>query len=171
MNFTTQNLKTERQWRSSTGMDKPRFDKLLTAFQAAFERHFGQTMQERQANNPQDCVVTSYEELLFFTLFSFRADLVYDLLGLVVGFDSSNAKRTESLGIIVLQEALYELGHTPTREFKTPEEFKEYFKKHVLLIIDGTEQRRQRPTDYLVQKKAYSGKKKPTLHSYFGIGW
>lgn len=161
MNFSTKNLKTERQWRSSTGMNKPRFDKLLTAFQAAYERHFGQTLSERQANNPQECVVTTYEELLFFTLFSFRADLVYDLLGLVTGFDASNAKRTENVGTTILQKALYELGHAPAREFKNPQEFKGYFKKHTLLIIDGTEQRRQRPAKYEIQKKVYSGKKKP----------
>lgn len=162
MNISTANLKTERQWRSVTGMDKPRFDKLLLAFQAAYERHFGQTIEERQANNPQECVVTTYEELLLFTLFNFRADLVYDLLGFVSGFDGSNAKRTEDLGVTILQSTLLELNHTPKREFKTPEEFKEYFKKHTTLIIDGTEQRRQRPANNLAQKEAYSGKKKLT---------
>lgn len=162
MNLSTANLKTERQWRSATGMDKPRFEKLLTAFQAAYERHFGQTIKERQANNPQECIVATYEELLLFALFSFRADLVYDLLGFVSGFDGSNAKRTENLGVTILQSTLLELNHTPKREFNTLEEFKEYFKKHSTLIIDGTEQRRQRPVNNLAQKEAYNGKKKLT---------
>jgi hypothetical protein len=161
MNISLSQLKTERHWRSATGMDKPRFDKLLSAFKAAYERHFNRTLAERQVESPQECTLNGYEELLFFTLFSFKADLTYDLLGLVCGFDGSNAKRNEEIGITILKSALHDLGHTPVREFKSALEFKTYFSKNIKLIIDGTEQRRQRPVDFQSQQEMYSGKKKP----------
>lgn len=161
MNISLSQLKTERHWRSATGMDKPRFEKLLSAFQSAYERYFNRTLAERQFDSPQECTLNGYEELLFFTLFSFKADLTYDLLGLVCGFDGSNAKRNEDIGVIILKSALTDLGHTPVREFKSVEDFKNYFTKNIKLIIDGTEQRRQRPSDFQSQKEVYSGKKKP----------
>lgn len=160
MNFSVTQLKTERQWRSNTGLDKARFEILLAAFQKAYEQYFSQSIAERQAQSPQDCVVSTYEELLLFTLFSFKADLSYDSLGFVTGFDGSNAKRTEELGVIILQSTLNDLGHTPKREFKSVEEFKAYFNKNIVLILDATEQRRTRPGDYQAQKEVYSGKKK-----------
>lgn len=162
MNISINQLKTERQWRSATGMDKARFDVLLSAFQSAYERHFNRTLEERQNECPRDCTLNGYTELLFFTLFSFKADLTYDLLGLVCGFDGSNAKRNEEIGVTILKSALLDLGHAPIREFKSVEEFKNYFTKNIKLILDGTEQRRQRPSNYEAQKEVYSGKKKPT---------
>lgn len=161
MNISLNQLKTERQWRSATGMDKSRFEILLSAFQVAYERHFNRTLTERQSESPQECTLNGYKELLFFTLFSFKADLTYDLLGLVCGFDGSNAKRNEDVGVSILKSALHDLGHAPVREFKSVEEFKLYFNKNIKLIIDGTEQRRQRPADFQSQKEVYSGKKKP----------
>lgn len=161
MNISLNQLKTERQWRSATGMDKSRFEILLSAFQVAYERHFNRTLTERQSESPQECTLNGYEELLFFTLFSFKADLTYDLLGLVCGFDGSNAKRNEDVGVSILKSTLHALGHAPVREFKSVEEFKLYFTKNIKLIIDSTEQRRQRPADFQSQKEVYSGKKKP----------
>ena len=40
----------------------------------------------------------SEEELLYFTLFSLKCGLTYDLLGLVCGMDGSNAKRNQEIG-------------------------------------------------------------------------
>lgn len=161
MKLSVTQLKTERQWRSNTGLDKARFETLLVAFQVAYEQHFNQSIAERQAQSPQDCLVSTYEELFLFTLFSCKADLSYDSLGLVSGFDGSNAKRTEELGITILQSTLTNLGHTPKREVKSGEEFKTFFNKNIVLIVDATEQRRTRPGDYQAQKEVYSGKKSP----------
>lgn len=73
-------------------------------------------------------MVTTYEELLLFTLFTLKADLGYDLLGFVSGFDGSNAHRTEEMGLIVLQSILYELGHTPNENFRLPKNLKNILK-------------------------------------------
>ncbi len=76
--------------------------------------------------------------------------------------DTANAKRYQDRGITVLQEVLATSGHLPKREFTSVAEFEAYFKQHETLVIDGTEQRVQRPQDYATQKEWYSGKKKRT---------
>jgi len=106
--------------------------------------------------------ITSYDDLLFFTLFSLKSGLRYDLLGFVSGMDGSNAKRNQTLGLEVLKNALAKLAVLPKRNFETSQEFKEYFEQHKTLILDATEQRVQRPQANDVQKTFYSGKKKHT---------
>ena len=60
----------------------------------------------------------------------------------------------------MLLETLKTLGYTPKREFQSVEEFEEFLKKEMVLILDGTEQRIQRPQESEAQKLSYSGKKK-----------
>ena len=100
--------------------------------------------------------------LLFFTLFSLKSGLTYDVLGLVTGLDGSNAKRNQERGLQVLKHALSKAGVLPKREFKTVEEFNIYFAGKKELLLDGLEQRIQRPSDYDVQKGFYRGKKNVT---------
>jgi len=76
--------------------------------------------------------------------------------------DGSNAKRNQELGVAVLQEALEHAGYAPKREFATVAEFEAYFQEHETLLVDGTEQRKQRPGNKETQKDYYSGKKKGT---------
>ena len=102
----------------------------------------------------------SEEELLYFTLFSLKSALTYDLLGVVCGMDGSNAKRNQELGLTVLKEALAAAGYAPKRAFKSAAEFAAYLKKEKTLLLDGTEQRIQRPGDDEEQKACYSGKKR-----------
>lgn len=160
MRFNTSDLKTERQWRAATGYDKARFEKLLAIFKESYLALFGQTVADRQAEIEVTPSLTSEEQLLLFTLFSLKTGLTYDNLGLVCGMDASNAKRNQQLGILVLQHALTTAGKMPKRKFKDAAEFAEYMKNEEELILDGTEQRMQRPGDNEVQKDHYSGKKK-----------
>jgi hypothetical protein len=48
----------------------------------------------------------------------------------------------------------------PRRRFSDVADFKEFFSKTNTLIIDATEQRKQRPINKIEQKEYYSGKKK-----------
>ena len=160
MRFNTSDLKTERQWRAATGYDKSRFEKLLAIFKESYLALFGQTVADRQAEIEVTPSLPSEEALLLFTLFSLKTGLTYDNLGLVCGMDASNAKRNQQLGILVLEHALTTAGQMPKREFKDAAEFAEYMKNEAELILDGTEQRMQRPGDNEVQKDHYSGKKK-----------
>ncbi|HZS04565.1 MAG TPA: hypothetical protein VFD58_06995 [Blastocatellia bacterium] len=162
MKLKISDLKTERQWRAATGFDEARFEKLLVLFTASYLNLYGGTVAERQADIEVTPSLTSEAELLFFTLFSLKAGLTYDLLGLVCGMDASNAKRNQELGLRVLEQALASAGCLPKREFKDAAAFAAYLKNEKTLIFDGTEQRTQRPTDDAAQKENYSGKKSAT---------
>lgn len=162
MKLKTEDLKTERQWRAATGFDQKRFEKLLELFTATYVKLFGKTVAERQAEIETTPSLRTERELLLFTLFSLKAGLTYDLLGIVSGMDGSNAKRNQDLGLKVLEQALGEAGCLPKREFKNAAEFAEYLKQEKTLIFDGVEQRTQRPGDDEEQKMNYSGKKKAT---------
>jgi hypothetical protein len=70
MKLSTTDLKTDRQWRSATGLDKKRFMLLLPFFEEAYQEIFGQTLQESQSECPDQPHLTCYEDLLLFTLFS-----------------------------------------------------------------------------------------------------
>lgn len=159
MKLNISDLKTERQWRSSTGLTKGKFEILLSFFQESYENMYGKTIQERTSESPNSPSITNYSELLFFTLFSLKSGLTYDLLGFVSGIDGSNAKRNQTMGIEILKNALSKIGVLPKRNFESPQDFKTYFEEHKTLILDATEQRVQRPGDNQVQKDFYSGKK------------
>ena len=162
MKLQISDLKTERQWRAATGFDQARFEKLLILFAASYLSLYGQSVAARQAEIEVTPSLRSEEDLLFFTLFSLKAGLTYDLLGLVSGMDAANAKRNQELGLRVLEHTLATAGCLPKREFKDAAEFAEYLKNEETLIFDGTEQRTQRPSEDEAQKDNYSGKKSAT---------
>jgi hypothetical protein len=160
MKLQLSDLKTERQWRAVTGYAKAQFEKLLIVFCASYLELYGKTVAERQAGLEITPSLTSEEELLYFTLFSLKSGLTYDVIGIVCGMDTANAKRNQTLGIEVLQHGLNASGCLPKREFKDAAEFSEYLQQEETVIIDGVEQRIQRPSNDEAQKANYSGKKK-----------
>jgi hypothetical protein len=52
---------------------------------------FGQTVAQRQAGSAKPASLPSEQELLFFTLFSLKANLTYDLLEGVINFTAKDA--------------------------------------------------------------------------------
>ena len=168
MKIQLSDLTTERQWRAATGFDKQRFEKLLELFKKTYMEIYGQPVKERQVQTEVEYCLNSEEELLFFTLFSLKSGLTYDLLGLVCGMEVSNAKRNPKIGLKVLQKIFEELGYAPKRNFMNLNEFETYFADTEDLIIDATEQRIQRPSDKENQKQYYSGKKNAydQVHDY-----
>ncbi len=159
MKISISDLKNDRQWRSSTGYDENRFKKLLTLFEDTYLKKFGKTLPERQADGPKKSAITSAEDLLFFTLFSLKSGLTYDLLGLVTGMDGATAKRNQDIGITLLKSMLNDHNYAPALSFESVEEFEIHFWKYDMLIIDATEQPIQRPVNRNDQKDHYSGKK------------
>ena len=162
MKISIDDLKTERQWRSATGYTEEKFRKLLAVFEPIYIRKMGEAIEVIKAKSPRESAIKTCEDLLFFTLFSLKSGLTYDNLGLVTGMDGSNAKRNQDLGVSFLKETLQAAEVAPKREFASVEEFQELFKDAEALIIDGTEQRVERPQDEGSQKANYSGKKKLT---------
>jgi hypothetical protein len=158
MNLKIESLTTDRKWRASTGLSEEKFNKLLILFTLSHKELFGKSLIERNAESGSNkALIETEKELLFFTLFSLKSGLTYDLLGLVSGFDGSNAKRHQEHGLEVLKYTLSKEGCIPKREFKNIKEFENYLKQEPDLIFDCQEQRIQRPDQE--QKNSYSGKK------------
>ena len=155
-----QDIRNERQWKASTGLNEKQFFTLANMFGQSYEQLFGVTMTERQGNSTAESTFKSYEDLLFFTLYSIKSGLTYDLLGLTFGLDGANAYQNQAIGLRVLRAALQTGGHMPKRTYESVEEFKEHWSEESEIFIDATEQRRQRPGNKEEQKEDYSGKKK-----------
>lgn len=162
MKLQIADLTTERQWCAATGFTSAQFAKLPGLFTQSYFELYGQTVAQRQAELEVTPTLTSEEALLFFTLFSLKAGLTYDLLGFVSGMDAANAKRNQQLGLNVLEHALAAVQCRPRRAFQNAQEFKRYVQNEATIIIDGLEQRLQRPQDNEVQRDFYSGKKSVT---------
>lgn len=159
-NFKT--LKNTRQWKATTGLSQKQFELLAQSFAQSYIEIFGRPLQERQKDRPGQAHLRTPEDLLFFLLFSLKTGLTDDTLGFIFGMDHSNANRNKQLSLRILRATLIKLGVMPEREFKDVKEFEAYFKAHEELILDGTEQRIQRPGNQEDQKDCYSGKKNAT---------
>lgn len=155
-------LTTERQWRATLGVDQVRFEKLLAWFTTSYRALFGHSVADRHADLEVTPSLESEQDLLFFTLFSLKGGLTYDVLGVVSGMDAANAKRNQTLGLQVLEHALRTADCLPRRTFANAAAFAEYVQHEETLIFDGIEHRIQRPKDNAVQKEHYSGKKSAT---------
>ena len=162
MKLQISDLTTDRQWSAATGCTQAQFEKLLVLFTASYLDVHGKSVAERQAEIEVTSSLSSEEELLFFTLFSLKVGLTYDVPGFVSGMDGSNARRNQTLGLTVLEQALQAAQCLPRRKFKDAAEFAEYLKQEKTLIFDGLEQRMQRPSDDEAQRDHYSGKKSAT---------
>lgn len=161
MKFNTLDLKQDRQWRATVGMSEKQFFTLLELFKKAyFETHKAELSNRKVDVNIEYCIENE-EELLLFTLFSFKSGLTYDVLGIVCGMNGSNAKRNQKIGLEILAKTLAELNVMPKRKLLNVKDFEDLFQNEKDLIFDATEQRIQRPGDYNQQKETYSGKKKP----------
>ncbi len=163
MAISYKEVRNDRQWKASTGLSEQQFKILVKSFGEAYEILFGEPMVDRQSNSTAQSTFRSYEDLLFFTLYSLKSGLTYDLLGLTFGLEGSNAYQNQALGLRVLRAALERGGHMPKRAYQSVEEFKEHWSDESEILIDATEQRRQRPGNQEEQKADYSGKKKRTL--------
>lgn len=157
MNITIKNLRTDREWRATTGYSKEGFNELLKLFELSYIKYKGGTMSEIRKGVPHNSKINSCSDLLFFTLFSLKIGLNYDILGIFSDMDNSNAKRNFELGVSILKDTLKDNGFAPKREFNTVKEFEDCFKDTKEIIIDGTENVIQRPKKE--HKPYYSGKK------------
>lgn len=153
-------VRNDREWKAITGLSEEQFFTLVKMFGEAYEQLFGVSIVDRQNNSTNESTFKTYEEQLFFSLYSLKSGLTYDLLGLTFGLDGANAYQNQALGLRVLRAALEHGGHMPKRTYQSVEEFKEHWSEESEILIDATKQRKQRPGNQQGQKEDYSGKKK-----------
>lgn len=152
-------IKSERQWKSSTGMNELQFHYLAKLFGETYEFFEGVSLSEGAVRTDVTLLLPSYADCLFFVLFQLKNGLCYDNLGLLIGSDGTNAQRNFERYLVLLERTLERKGSLPKRNFKNVQEFKQHLQNERDIIIDGSEQPTQRPKHPDEQKAYYSGKK------------
>ena len=155
------NIKSDRQWKGTTGLSSAKFHELCKVFASCFEKKHEISLSEMEINLKSNFLLKTYEDCLFFVLFQLKNALSYDSLGLLIDTDNSNAQRNFEKYLGILESSLIELGAMPKRGFKDIAEFESYIKDKEI-ILDATENATQRPQDKDEQKAVYSGKKNTT---------
>ena len=163
MALNYQDIRDERTWKATTGLSSEKFHELVKHFQVVYEDFLGESIEQRHKNARNEATFGTYADLLFFLLYSIKTGSTYDVIAFNFGMDRANAFRNQSFGMSILRMTLAETGDLPKRVYESVGEFQRDMEKHESLLLDATEQRRQRPGNQEDQKEDYSGKKKPTL--------
>jgi len=155
-----------REFLAATGLTLEEFLTLLLAFQSAYEKRYpsdrtreGQPRQRRAGGGAKGGL-QSYPDKLLFILIYQKTHPLQTMHALHFELSQPQAHYWIHHLLPIVQQALADLGLKPERDASrvrtsplaqegTPE-----------LAIDGTERRRQRPTDSVKQQEHYSGKKK-----------
>lgn len=155
--------------RSLTGMTAAEFESLLTTFVAAHERLRGRSRTTRQGQPRQRAAGAGHpfrhdhRHRLLLALVWLRVYPTYELLGFYFGLHKRNAQLNVRAVLAVLDtlDAFpFDRPGRGRRKLSTPAQVMDAFPQ-VRLVIDGKEQRVQRPSgDFDAQKPYYSGKKK-----------
>ena len=155
-----------REFLAATGLTLAEFERLLPAFQAAYEHQYppdrtseGKARQ-RGAGGGAKGTLPSFADKLLFILVYQKTNPLQVMHGLQFALSQSQANYWIHRFLPVLQHALRALGQAPEREALGVETSALAVAGAPNLAVDGTERRRQRPRDTATQKEHYSGKKK-----------
>ena len=157
MSLSIFQLKTDREWRSSTGLSQQKFAQLLLVFTKSYESVYQVDMATQQHNLKKDFAFNNYQDLLFYVLFCLKNPTIGDVRGLIFDLPTATADYNFEKGLVILEKSLD--SHLPARSFENLEAFLAYVAQHADLTIDVTELHIQRPKDKKRQKDTYSGKK------------
>jgi DDE superfamily endonuclease/Helix-turn-helix of DDE superfamily endonuclease len=158
--------KNRRKFLALTGLTAKEFSALLPAFARAFDERYPAERtragkpRKRKAGGGRKEVLREPEQKLVFILVHQKTYPLQVLLGEVFELSQSRVNEWVHRLLPILKLALDELGLLPERE---PEHFSHSEQQQgeaAVLIIDGTERRRQRPKNAEKQAAHYSGKKK-----------
>ena len=162
MALSYRDIRDARNWKATTGLSSAKFYELVGHFQKVYEDFLGESIEERHKNAKDEATFSTYAVLLFILLYSIKTGSTYDVIAFNFGMDRANAFRNQSFGMSILRMTLAETGDLPKRVYESVGEFQYEMEKHQSLLLDATEQRRQRPGNEQDQKEDYSGKKKGT---------
>jgi len=148
-----------------TGLTQAEFAQLLLPFHQAWEAHVKQAYVDREGRQRQygggkpEATLVSMEDTLLFILYYVKAYPLQEILACEFGMVQSTAHEWMHLLTEVLKKALDDDGYLPERD---PQALAPVLTAVSTTVygIDGTERRRQRPSDPVQQADYYSGKKK-----------
>ncbi|SRR5712691_1844378 len=155
-----------RDFLAATGLTLVEFAQLLPAFQAAHDKRYPPDVtcegkpRQRRAGGGAKGVLDSAEDQLLFILAYEKTNPLQTMHGLQFGLRQPQTHYWIHRLLPVLQDALADLGLRPEREAHRVATSPLAWEGTPDLAIDGTERRRQRPTDPTLQQEHYSGKKK-----------
>ncbi len=155
-----------REFLAATSLTLEEFLQLLPAFQAAYEKHYpsdrtreGQPRQRRVGGGAKSVLQSSADQLLFILVYQ-KTHPLQTMHALHFELSQPQANYWIHHLLPVLQHALAALDVMPEREASRVATSPLAREGGPELAIDGTERRRQRPQDAIVQQEHYSGKKK-----------
>lgn len=102
----------------------------------------------------------SPQEQILLTLVYLRHSPTFQLLGIQFGVSETTANDSFHYWLPIISEALPPSLLEQVKKFEGDYEWLQELLSEVQLIVDTSEQARERPRDYQEQKKFYSGKKK-----------
>ena len=165
--MTYQTLSTQpRAFLAMTGLTTAEFRDLLPAFKTAYEHAYprdrtatGQLRQWWQWGGRPGTLVSGADKLLFVLVY-LKTYPLQVVLGQLFGISTSQANYWLHVLLPVLHSALDDWGVLPERDGSRLARSPARAKGSRVVIIDGTERRRQRPKNVEKQALHYSGKKK-----------
>jgi hypothetical protein len=151
--------------RAMTGLTQKEFEQLLLGFHKAWEAYVQQAYVDREGRQRQygggkpEATLVTIEDKLLFILYYMKTYPLQEILAFEFGMGQSTAHEWIHILSDVLKKALDDDGHLPER---SPQELATVLTAVPTTVygIDGTERRRQRPSDPGQQADYYSGKKK-----------
>jgi hypothetical protein len=161
--LTHQAVRTERQWKSSTGLTQTQFLQLTRYFEETYVFFNGVSLEKSAQRLNVALLLPTYEDCLFFVLFQLKNSLSYDNLGLLIETDGGNAQRNFEQHLKILSLTLERQGVMPRRNFNDLADFQAHLQDEEEIIFDASEQATQRPQEHDRQEEFYSGKKNDIL--------
>jgi len=155
-----------REFLAATGLTHQEFARLLPAFAAAYTALYppdktvdGKVRQRQGGGGAKGGLPQMADKLLFILVYQ-KTNPLQTLHGLQFGLSQPQAHYWIHHLLPVVQRALAALDLAPERDALRVATSPLTVEGAPALAIDGTERRRQRPTDATQQRAHYSGKKK-----------
>src|SRR6266851_3503383 len=155
-----------REFLAATGLTHEEFARLLPAFIAAYavlyppDKTIAGKVRQRQVGGGATGVLPQMENKLLFILVYQKTNPLQTMHGLHFQLSQPQTHYWIHHLLPVLQRALADLAMTPERDASRVATSPLALEGAPAMTLDGTERRRQRPTDAFQQKEHYSGKKK-----------
>ena len=155
-----------REFLAATGLTHDEFARLLPAFAAAYavrypsDKTWQGKVRQRQSGGGAKGVLPHMEDKLFFILVYQKTNPLQTMHGWQFELSQPQSHSWIHRLLPVLKRALAALGVAPERDASQVATNPLALEGAPDGVIDGTERRRQRPTNAVQQKEQYSGKKK-----------
>jgi hypothetical protein len=155
-----------REFLAATGLTYDEFARVLPAFAAAYtvlyppDKTWAGKVRQRQSGGGAKGILSQMEDKLLFILIYQKTNPLQTMHGLQFDLSQPQTHYWIHHLLPVLQHALATLGVAPERDASRVATSPLALEGAPDGVLDGTERRRQRPTDAAQQKELYSGKKK-----------